>query len=198
MISPTLLLPLTLLLLTQTPTTHAKKFNLEWFTPETPADVFPNETASVGDKISFEWTQELPHNVLIHPSGDCNVTGAIFVGDVFDETEYVIKETDAGKTLTFACDVEEHCSTGQIVHFMVAANPAASPTSSPVADTPTDVPPSSPVADTPTDVPPGYVSSPVASPTSSPVTSAAMFRGDGVRRVAVAIMVAAVSLCIIV
>mmetsp|Transcript_35139 Transcript_35139/g.41931 ORF Transcript_35139/g.41931 Transcript_35139/m.41931 type:complete len:186 (-) Transcript_35139:134-691(-) len=185
MISPTLLLPLTLLLLTQTPTTHAKKFNLEWFTPETPADVFPNETASVGDKISFEWTQELPHNVLIHPSGDCNVTGAIFVGDVFDETEYVIKETDAGKTLTFACDVEEHCSTGQIVHFMVAANPAASPTSSPVADTPTDVPP-------------GYVSSPVASPTSSPVTSAAMFRGDGVRRVAVAIMVAAVSLCIIV
>jgi len=127
----------------------------------------------------------------------------------------VIKESDAGQTLTFACDVGSHCEFGQIVNFLVAGNPTANPTSSPTENpsssptgestsSPTGKPTSSPTGKS-TSSPTGKpvinpvaspMSSPVASPMNSPVTSAAMFRGDGVRRVAIATMLAVVSLCI--
>jgi len=126
---------------------------------------------------------------------------------VFDETEYIFKESDGGTTMTFACDYLSHCITGQIVKFTVAAAPTGSPTmkptASPVTGTPTMKPMASPVAGTPTMKP---VASPVAgTPTHSDddhdsgdddKESAGVVRGDGVRRVVIATMLVAVSLCV--
>jgi len=137
--------------------------------------------ASVGDKVSFEWTQELPHNVVIHPYGGCNTTDGILVGNVFDETEYIFKDSDAGTTMIFACDYLSHCITGQIVKFTVAAAPTGSPTMKPVA---------SPVAGTPTHSDGDHDSG------DDPKDSAGVVRGDGVRRVVIATMLVAVSLCV--
>jgi len=116
---PTLLIPLTLLLLAQNPTTHAKQIDVEWDIPK-PGESYSDGNASVGDTISFKWHDNgPPHNVYYHPTGTCSVTDAEKVGDESDKSEYVIKESDAGSTLTFACDKPYHCDFGQIVKFTV-------------------------------------------------------------------------------
>jgi len=181
--SPTLLIPLTLLILTQTPTTHAKLINIEWVIPLPLFSTIPDGNASVGDTISFNWPEDAVHNVFIHPSGDCDdKTDAEFIGDVFDTTEYVIKESDAGQTLFFACDVGAHCLFTQNVKFTVAdltssptgeptSGPTGKPTSSPTGEPtsgPTGKPTSSPTGE-PTSGPTGEpTSNPTGGPTSSP------------------------------
>jgi len=181
---PTLLLSLTLLLLSQT-ATYAKTFELEWFLPMSPADVFPNATASVGDRVSFTWTQELDHNVYIHPSADCDQTGAILVGSNFEDTEYKFKEEDAGKVITFACDVLLHCQQMQIVHFTVMGEGGNGGGGGSGAGDGSGRGDGS-----------GGGDAPMSSPAATPTASGAMLRGDGVRQVAIATILAVVSLCI--
>lgn len=74
---------------------------------------YPDRTAAVGDTVTFNWQDE--HNVYIHPTGDCDNTDAIEVGE-----ESPAKHTfaEAG-TVTFACDISGHCNAGQIVTFEV-------------------------------------------------------------------------------
>ena len=75
-----------------------------------------NITATVGDTLTFEWDATLygPHDVYIHPTMDCDVAGAIYVGET-SPTSYVLTEQDGtpdGNPLFFSCDVGDgaHCT----------------------------------------------------------------------------------------
>jgi len=58
--------------------------------------------------------------VYIHPTGTCEETGSILVGDVDQGTaSYTFTAMDAGKSITFACDVGMHCEEGQIITFQI-------------------------------------------------------------------------------
>merc|ERR1712166_1336632 len=66
----------------------------------------------VGDTISFSWN--IGHNVYIHPTMNCELDGAIFVGDT-STTEYTFTDADDGKDIFFSCDIGNgaHCQNGQ-------------------------------------------------------------------------------------
>merc|ERR1712166_1040582 len=66
----------------------------------------------VGDTISFSWN--IGHNVYIHPTMNCDLDGAIFVGDT-STTEYTFTDADDGKDIFFSCDIGNgaHCQNGQ-------------------------------------------------------------------------------------
>ena len=71
--------------------------------------------ANVGDTIVFRWQGQ--HNVYIHPTMDCNLEGAIFVG-FQPGSEYTFTEADGspeGTDMFFACDIGEgaHCRLGE-------------------------------------------------------------------------------------
>ena len=79
---------------------------------------YPDETAQVGDTITFTW--DSGHNVHIHPTGSCDETDAIEVG-VESPAVYTVTDADAGQSLFFACDVGSHCELGQHVTVTVAS-----------------------------------------------------------------------------
>ena len=69
--------------------------------------------AKVGDTIIFRWIQGF-HNVFIHPSMSCDLTGAIEVGQL-PGTEYTFTAENAGTQMFFACDIGmgAHCAAGE-------------------------------------------------------------------------------------
>merc|ERR1711933_4398 len=76
--------------------------------------------------IKFRW--EGYHNVLIHPSGNCDTTDAVLIQEGEDASgTYVVQEKDIG-VMTFACDTKKHCQLGQIINITVLEPPTASPT----------------------------------------------------------------------
>lgn len=108
------------------PPTAAKKVDadvvIEWSVPSN-GEPLPAKTAEVGDVVRFDWKWKGAHNVYVHPSGDCNETDAVLVGDESVTTAaYTFTEKDAGKDVVFACDVSSHCENGQIVTFSVSSN----------------------------------------------------------------------------
>lgn len=121
---------------------------------------YDDQTANVGDIVQFSWVGT--HNVHIHPTGTCDETGAILVGDQTG-TSYVFADDDAGTDIYFACDIGQHCEVGQIVKFTVEAAVAPEPTATPVQPTPSPI-----VTELPTSSP---TTSPVEPPTPSPVTT---------------------------
>ena len=74
----------------------------------------------VGDTIKFSWTEGFNHNVVIHPSGTCDVTDSIFIGGGTTPAivEYVVPEEYNNTILTFACQVDEHCKFQNLVFFL--------------------------------------------------------------------------------
>ena len=83
----------------------------------------PSRTAVVGDV--FLWHFDGYHNVHLHPSGTCNNTGAILIGDTSPAT-YIFTSNDAnatGNVLLFVCDVTylftSHCSLGMMMNVTV-------------------------------------------------------------------------------
>ena len=81
-----------------------------------PYDGDQNITATVGDTLTFDWDATLygPHNVYIHPTMDCELAGAIYVGET-SPTSYVLTDQDGtpdGNQLFFSCDVGDgaHCT----------------------------------------------------------------------------------------
>eukprot|EP00529_Nitzschia_sp_RCC80_P015838 CAMPEP_0113490886 /NCGR_PEP_ID=MMETSP0014_2-20120614/27275_1 /TAXON_ID=2857 /ORGANISM="Nitzschia sp." /LENGTH=695 /DNA_ID=CAMNT_0000384667 /DNA_START=230 /DNA_END=2317 /DNA_ORIENTATION=+ /assembly_acc=CAM_ASM_000159 len=146
-----------------------------WWIPE--VIPYPDLEANVGDQIEFQWVGV--HNVFIHPSGDCAQTGRIAVGNI-SPVVYTFTEDDAGKTLTFACDVRSqsgtsgtHCEFGMRFDvFVIPDSPIAPPTEIPV-EIPTDAPVApdptgAPVAPDPTEAPVAPTETPVV-PTEAPV-----------------------------
>jgi plastocyanin len=90
-----------------------KNVEVDWVIPQDGA--LPNMNAKVGDTAIFNWSGF--HNVLIHPSGNCDEEGAIDVGAT-SGASYTFEEKDVGEVV-FACDVGSHCEFGQIVTFEV-------------------------------------------------------------------------------
>jgi len=95
-----------------------------------------NITATVGDTLTFEWDATLygPHDVYIHPTMDCDVAGAIYVGET-SPTSYVLTEQDGtpdGNPLFFSCDVGDgaHCNYGQWLIVTVYSDPDTATTAS--------------------------------------------------------------------
>eukprot|EP00532_Pseudo-nitzschia_australis_P019019 CAMPEP_0168309708 /NCGR_PEP_ID=MMETSP0142_2-20121227/66420_1 /TAXON_ID=44445 /ORGANISM="Pseudo-nitzschia australis, Strain 10249 10 AB" /LENGTH=302 /DNA_ID=CAMNT_0008262447 /DNA_START=104 /DNA_END=1012 /DNA_ORIENTATION=- len=76
--------------------------------------------ANVGDTIVFRWIQGA-HNVYIHPSMSCDMTGAIMVGQS-PGTEYTFIPADGGTDMFFSCDIGmgSHCVAGQSIIVTVA------------------------------------------------------------------------------
>jgi plastocyanin len=72
-------------------------------------------TANVGETITFQW--EGGHNVFIHPSMSCDLTGATLVGAT-SGSQYTFLPSDGspeGTDMFFACDIGDafHCRTGE-------------------------------------------------------------------------------------
>jgi plastocyanin len=89
---------------------------------------YEDRTATVGDSVTFDFTSG--HTVHMHPSGNCENTGAVELGTEGPVT-YTFTEGDVGDVF-FACEVDSHCDNGQIVKFTVSASSdEATPTISP-------------------------------------------------------------------
>ena len=96
----------------------AKSINIEWTIPQSEEAKYKDTNVQVGDKVNFLWTEVFPHNVYIHPTGDCGQDNRVFVGNDLEDTSYIFKEEDVGD-LFFACDIPGHCNAGQIIKFTV-------------------------------------------------------------------------------
>jgi plastocyanin len=94
----------------------AKDIPIEW---SIPADGQPFDPvqATVGDTITFSMGPG--HNVHIHPSGSCDQTGRVFLGED-TTTTYTFLPEDEGKTKFFACDVGTHCDLGMQIQVTVS------------------------------------------------------------------------------
>ena len=103
-------------LLRNVPTTYAETYTVDWKIPGIGQSML-DMTATVGDTGVFEWS--FFHNVLIHPSGDCDKTSAISVRSS-SGASYTFTAEDVGE-MVFACDVGNHCEVGQIMTFTVSA-----------------------------------------------------------------------------
>lgn len=101
---------------------HAVEFfSPDWVIPFEVGTPYPAMTVNTGDSLTFAWSTGL-HDVWIYPSGSCDPTGAIQVGSTEDNpTTYFFSEEEAGTTITFACDVGAHCSSGMIMDVNVLA-----------------------------------------------------------------------------
>eukprot|EP00548_Thalassiothrix_antarctica_P011827 CAMPEP_0194158942 /NCGR_PEP_ID=MMETSP0152-20130528/77558_1 /TAXON_ID=1049557 /ORGANISM="Thalassiothrix antarctica, Strain L6-D1" /LENGTH=533 /DNA_ID=CAMNT_0038868459 /DNA_START=113 /DNA_END=1711 /DNA_ORIENTATION=+ len=78
---------------------------------------YEDETAMVGDTIRFNWAGV--HNVFIHPSGSCDQSDSLEIGQT-SGTTYTFTEEDAGSDVYFACQISGHCDAGQIIKVSVA------------------------------------------------------------------------------
>eukprot|EP00980_Cylindrotheca_fusiformis_P014450 scaffold3857_cov127-Cylindrotheca_fusiformis.AAC.7 len=86
----------------------------------TSGTTYEGKQASVGDTVTFEYSTS--HNVYIHPTGNCSEADKILVGGNEDSpASYTFAESDAGNTITFACDTGSHCEGGQIIDFTIPA-----------------------------------------------------------------------------
>jgi len=74
-----------------------------------------NSVIQVGDTLTFTWTGQ--HNVVIHPSGNCDDTDGTYLGST-SPLQYTFEEEGV---YTFACDVGAgaHCRMGQIINVTV-------------------------------------------------------------------------------
>ena len=103
------------------PQIYAKTININWIIPTSTEELFTDQIAEVGDTVNFAWNETLYHNVYIHPSGTCETSDSIFVGDNFEGNEYIFTENDVGE-IVFACDVPGHCDFGlQIIKFNIVS-----------------------------------------------------------------------------
>ena len=93
------------------PPPPATNYPIDWAVRDYTADVF---TASVGDTATFNWFGT--HNVFLHPTGTCDAAGATEVGS----TSGAVYTFTAAGSFTFACEVGQHCESGQILTFTVA------------------------------------------------------------------------------
>jgi len=103
--------PLSLLLLLASSSAVVAS-EVDWIIPD--GDALTPLSVSVGDSLTFTWSSGY-HNVLIHPTGTCEETDAKEVAGASaapGAVTYDFTEEDVG-TVTFACDISEHCENGQ-------------------------------------------------------------------------------------
>jgi plastocyanin len=98
-----------------------KNIPIDWFIP-TDGQPYDPVQAKVGDTITF--SMGAGHNVHVHPSGSCDQTGRVFVGEDAPTT-YTFLAEDEGTTMFFACDVGTHCDLGMQIQVTVSAGQPA-------------------------------------------------------------------------
>eukprot|EP01052_Picozoa_sp_SAG31_P038999 SAG31_NODE_5318_length_2613_cov_1.905330_4_plen_191_part_00 len=101
-------------------TTHAVDWNV--------LCCFEPMAVAVGDTVTFNFNSN--HNVYIHPSGNCDTTDAILLGD--NDAGSASYTFDSEETVTFACEVNGHCVAGQIVTISASGSTASRSTTRPV------------------------------------------------------------------
>jgi hypothetical protein len=102
-------------------------------------ELYDNSIVYIDDIVIFDTIG--PEAVYIHPAGGCNRTGSSVLWDHpgYRRVLYRFSEEDIGKNVTFACNVEDHCESGQTIQFRVQSTPE--PTTTNPSDT---VPPNQP------------------------------------------------------
>ena len=132
------------------------------------------QTAEVGDTVTFIWTDDENQNVFIHPTGNCDQTGRIAVGNI-NPTTYTFTEDDAspdGKEIFFACDIDDRCEE-QGMSLTVTVFPSSDgaglePSFSPVSLTAPPIDQELPETEAPTPV--VATNSPTKVPSKSPTS----------------------------
>lgn len=100
---------------------------LGWFIPGS-TDGFPDKFVVPGDTAIFTYTAN--HDVHIHPTMDCDDTGAILVGaQGAGSASYTFTEAEVNTTIFFACDYIQHCEFGQFIRFNVVEEISTMPPS---------------------------------------------------------------------
>merc|ERR1711988_1008673 len=84
---------------------------------------FEPMAVNVGDTVTFNFNNY--HNVYIHPSGTCDTADAVLLGD--SDAGSASYTFELAETVTFACQVGNHCDAGQIVTITAAASACALP-----------------------------------------------------------------------
>ena len=90
---------------------QAANIDIQWSIQE-----YADTTAQVGDTIPLTW--DTLHNIYIHPSGTCDETGAIIIGETSPVT-YTFTADDANEDLIFICGIPGHCDAGQTITVSV-------------------------------------------------------------------------------
>ncbi|VEU39259.1 unnamed protein product [Pseudo-nitzschia multistriata] len=123
---------------------------------------YENLNATINDTITFFWDDDENHTVYINPTGNCDDTGSLLIGDS-SPASYTFTETDAlnttlGDPVFFADNLAQLCEWGMRFSVDVFEAPSASPTTFP-SEEPTIAPTLSPS------------STPTTSPSEQPTTS---------------------------
>lgn len=97
-----------------------------WVPPDTESEGFYPLDTIVGKTITFSWTDtDGLQDVWIHPTGDCNPEGSIFVGPETSgatTANYTFTETDGsivGTNVFFTSQIDNHCSEGQQISIRI-------------------------------------------------------------------------------
>ncbi|KAG7366716.1 PDZ domain containing protein [Nitzschia inconspicua] len=151
---------------------------------------YENVTAVVGDTISFAWPEGVGHTVFINPSGSCDDSESVFLGNT-SPVNYTFTAADVTQSPLFIADnINELCENGMgffvvVIEATDAPAPVASPVATQATDSPTaatdppvaapvvatespTVPPPTPAPVTPTPAPVAPTEAPVA-PTEPPI-----------------------------
>jgi plastocyanin len=97
---------------------------------------YPTYSVVVGDTARFVWSST--HNVYRHPSGSCDTTGSVQLAPTTNDGtySYTFEASDEGKSITFACQVDDNCENGMLIMFNVGPvvrNPVPKPLSAHVS-----------------------------------------------------------------
>lgn len=90
---------------------------IDWVIPSGGLSL-PAVSIAVGDSLVFNWSGL--HNVNLHPTGTCDEAGATLVAPSSMTATASWTATAAG-TFVFACDMGDHCESGQVVTVTVNA-----------------------------------------------------------------------------
>lgn len=160
---------------------HSEEFTINpWELPSVNAP-FQDITAAVGDTITFVWEETSNHTVSINPTGSCDATDAVLVGEASPVT-YTFTDADVSRSpILFADNTNQQCDNGMNFTVTVqsgapvapaaptaAAAPTGSDTAAPEA-APTDAPTDAATTAVPETTAAPTVAAPVAAPTLPPV-----------------------------
>jgi len=118
---------------------QSQEYEIDWKIPNPSLGEYNplgdnNTVVKVGDTLTFVWSGS--HNVLLHPSGSCDDSGATYLGGS-SPLRYTLERIGLH---TFACGVGDgsHCLVGQIFNVTVVAADDSSNTSTETETTETD------------------------------------------------------------
>mmetsp|Transcript_10518 Transcript_10518/g.18558 ORF Transcript_10518/g.18558 Transcript_10518/m.18558 type:complete len:673 (+) Transcript_10518:171-2189(+) len=131
-----------------------------------PNSPYPDFNATVGDTISFFWSESEEHTVFIYPSRTCDGTDGILIGDT-SPVIYTFTEEDSapgGNPILFADGLDQLCVWGMRFFVFVRDGPNEG-TDAPTTGSSPD--PTDPIATDPPETDPPETDAPTESATES-------------------------------